>query len=103
MTTFITLLTLARKGTLPATAAADAMISLQDALQTADRAVLAYYGRAHPLGTTNLPHELYEVHSCHAPRSSLHGTILLHDLSDPKQIADEWTSVLYCTPRSILR
>ncbi|CAL5228244.1 g11342 [Coccomyxa viridis] len=34
---------------------------MQGALQAADRAVLAYYGRGHPLGATNLPHELYEV------------------------------------------
>ena len=53
------------------------MITLQDALQTADRAVLAYYGRGHPLGATNSPHELYEVHNCHAPRTSLHETIVL--------------------------
>ena len=37
---------------------------VQAALQAADRAVLAYYGRGHPLGATNLPHELYEVKPC---------------------------------------
>ncbi len=34
---------------------------MQGALQAADRAILAYYGRGHPLAATNLPHELYEV------------------------------------------
>ncbi len=49
-------------------AAADGMMSLQSALQTSDRAVLAYYGRNHPLGATNLPHELYEVQDRHTPK-----------------------------------